>query len=741
MTTHTLKTAATHRRLVQLLAITAWMIVSMISTQPTHAQVLYDCSETTLSQALWAYTSGEPEAVLNVQRTLGSMGFDPRRDDGIIGPDTLAALRQYCRGVNTGSLDPSFSAMLERLFYASAANAMDGLGVVYVISEAALTELQAQSKVIDLLQGLKGQAFPSKTAFEEAIAPQLIELTGEDNDKLKRITDALETAAQTTQTTAAAGDEGAETPQPALPPGSVTLPEAVIPTLISELQLTPIPDDILAKLEPLMAIEYPNAVLLEHGIRAVLQDATDSYFPAIANATRVVHDFTQTSAAAIKGGSCGCARNFDGVVYGFHPFWLGNDANTGNTDVNEPTSQTIAFGILNRLGYFALSLDQEGNLGGPGVLESNRALSQLSSLAHRYKSKVDIVIYNNDWSFWPTLSDKRKDIFFDNLRKNIISLLQTRSDTFADKAIPYISFGTHPPPTLGDGVTLYFDKYPDDDGNFFEFIKRLRADLDEIGQRNAVGHYFLNLMLSTEALGEGVYAYEDLKDIIPNDESTAEDYVDLLIMHLNAPTTDTKKALRNKVENGFKGIQRRNVLRKIVPVITPIGHQHDPRGPYQQFFDDLVYFQDNFAGVGFWPVPSEHSEGFDAIKTRLIDVFGKDLEQDMLERLVTSISPEFCQFACPNRWAFRIVFDIIVASLLLYGLFSITNCRLKSFYRKYVIYFAFAALAAVAIILILLACDPFWNARADDVAFTLLALIVALVVWRYVRKMMQGPLP
>ena len=728
-----------------MVLFTVLATVSVSHAAPGDAVQMFDCSEKTLSEALWHYTSGRYRPVLNVQLQLEAMGYDPKRDDGIIGPDTLAALKAYCEEVNRGDAGPLFGEMLEKIFDAYAASAMDSLGVEYVISQDAITTLRAQSEVIKLLEGLKGQTFPSPAEFQAAIMPQLAALTAQADRYFKVIAARLVPLSSVSEPQAGDASEAtAATAPPAIATTSAYgLAGGAMPAIVDELELTAIPDGLLTKLEALVGIEYPNAVLLEHGVRTVLKEATDRYFPVIAAAAKVVHDPQQANDVELSGADCGCTRDFNGVVYGFHPFWFGATPGAGGATDTEGSApaQAIDFSIMTRLGYFAASLDQDGNLGGPAMMDDKSALNRLTSLAHHYKSKVDVVIFHDDWSFWPGLSAKRKDIFFNNLRKNIIALLDTRSDLFWDRTIPYISFGTHPPLTLGDGVTLYLDGYPGDNVHFFEFVKRLRADLDALGQRNAVGHYFLNLMLDMDALGEGVYAFDVLQGIVPDDESMTEDYVDLFIMHLPAPTTDTKKALRNKVEKGFKGMQRRNMLRKIIPVITPIGHQQDSRGPYQQFFDDLVYFQDNFAGIGFWPLPSDRHQGLEQVKTRLIEVFEKSHQPDMLERLVTTVAPNFCEFACPNRWALRVIVDIIIACLAIYALLSLRMCRLKKFYRRHLLYFLLAGLAVVGIVLISFVCDPYWKAKADDVAFVIVLLVAISFVLNYVRKTMQGPLP
>ena len=56
----------------------------------------------------------------------------------------------------------------------------------------------------------------------------------------------------------------------------------------------------------------------------------------------------------------------------------------------------------------------------------------------------------------------------------------------ASKSVPWLSFGVSDIPTRGDGVTLYFDGYPDDAESvalYSEFLTELRHRLTAGGFR------------------------------------------------------------------------------------------------------------------------------------------------------------------------------------------------------------------------------------------------------------------
>jgi len=226
-----------------------------------------------------------------------------------------------------------------------------------------------------------------------------------------------------------------------------------------------------------------------------------------------------------------------------------------------------------------------------------------------------------------------------------------------------------------------------------------------------------------------------LKDI------TSSATVDYLLVYLPQPTSDSKKALRRQVENEFHGAERQEVLRKIVAVVSPDGHDQDERGPFAQYRDDLIYVQDNFKGVGFWPLPMESDASIKNIRYNLIDLFGKDGQKDHLRAIVDDISPQICQFVCPNRWLVRLVLGLLVGLVAIYALLSIWFCRLKELYKQYFLYFLIPPLAILLLALVTMSCDPSLAENRDLVLGIIVLILLAGTIGKIVSRRLRPTLP
>ena len=114
-----------------------------------------------------------------------------------------------------------------------------------------------------------------------------------------------------------------------------------------------------------------------------------------------------------------------------------------------------------------------------------------------------------------------------------------------------------------------------------------------------------------------------------------------------------------------------------------------------------------------------------------------DSTSDVNDIYATSL----CSFACPNRWLFRIGFDLLAGVLLLYALLSIWVCRLRELSKQYFWYLLGAVLVTVAVFVVSLVCDPYWQQRADAVVIAILVFGSAYTLWKYISKTTRPPLP
>ena len=69
---------------------------------------------------------------------------------------------------------------------------------------------------------------------------------------------------------------------------------------------------------------------------------------------------------------------------------------------------------------------------------------------------------------------------------------------------------------------------------------------------------------------------------------------------------------------------------------------------FGQFVDDVVYFKDNFGGIGFWPLPPVES----AQTERLEAIMRAELLSPRLPAVLSAYEGQLtgiCTWACPNR--------------------------------------------------------------------------------------------
>ena len=460
------------------------------------------------------------------------------------------------------------------------------------------------------------------------------------------------------------------------------------------------------------------------------------------------------------GGSCGCSRKLsDKVVYGFYPFWLADQVEVAEGEDPSDAKQALDFSALTRIGYYGVYLDKNGNVTHSRHWTGDKNAVEFVEQAWKYKINLDLVVYTDAWHTW-------SDDAINNAAKAVAGKLNLQlPPTGIEQLKSLLPFSEKAQTTMGDGVTIYFQDYTNPDladarKNIASFIQILHQELqtnpkpvqlniminlnwNELGKE---GSLFKALSVQSELLGI-TKKPSDLPESLDSQE-TGKGFIDLILVLLEEPTTDTKKKLRRKIETEFKGVDRRTVLRKIIPIISPTIHDTDenspdidPKDKYAQFNDDLIYFEDNFAGVGLWPLPLAQYAEVKEVSKRILYFFKPNVEQDFMERMVVKYIPQLCNYACPNRWQFRILFDILAFVLILLAILALSNCRLSERIKNYP-WPVMALLAALMLVFgISLVCDPFWKQRSDDVAIALLGVIFLVGLWRYIRKLSQGKLP
>ncbi|MEN8166569.1 MAG: peptidoglycan-binding domain-containing protein [Pseudomonadota bacterium] len=529
---------------------------------------------------------------------------------------------------------------------------------------------------------------------------------------------------------------------------------------LNNLKAKGLPDYIVETIKPLQDRPFANREALKMAVQALLSKLQASFkekgFDLMLSqqARRIVPEDLSAVPIRWDGGSCGCSRELSGVVvYGFYPFWLADQVEAPEGD--DPAvggKQKLDFSALTRIGYYGLYLDEDGEIAQLRQWSNDENALGFVKQARRYRTALDLVVYTDVWHTW-------SDDAMNKAAKKVAEKLNLQlPPSSVDRLKSLLPFTKKTRATMGDGVTIYFEDYTNPakaEGRkkIASFMQRLHQEL----QKNPKP-LSLNIMINLDwnELGEQGGIFKELSEppellgihkalseqpAPAGTQETDKASIDLILVLLEEPTTDSKKKLRSKIENEFKGKDRRIVLRKIIPIISPSGQDRDLEKKYAQFDDDLVYFEDNFDGVGLWPLPLAQNADVEELNKRIVEAFKPKVKQDFMERMVDQYIPQVCNYACPNRWQFRILFDILAFVLILVVVISLSSCRISERIKGN----PWPVLGLLAALLLVfgtsLVCDPFWNQKSDDVAIGLLATIFIYGLWRYIRKLNQGKMP
>ena len=300
----------------------------------------------------------------------------------------------------------------------------------------------------------------------------------------------------------------------------------------------------------------------------------------------LLQQFDQHKAQPLEweGESCGCSSDLSRIVYGFYPFWM-----------QEGKPQKIDFTVLSRIGYAALTFNEKGKIQENLHWAKTKPEADFLNTAHQYRTKMDLVIYNRDWSGWAEYTREEIEIIMDKLSANIVKKVTAPITGYAINALkPVMSLGLTPTPTMGDGVTLYlnFEDIPgrqlqETFSTLYFLITELRKKLDQTSP-----HYFLNVMFSAHHLLHQDSEYS-LKNLI-----TLKDDVNLFLVAMNGHEEVTLQQVRQQIiDLHLNSTVERTLIRKMVPVVFPIDQK---KSEVQEL---VSYAEDNFGGLGLWPIP------------------------------------------------------------------------------------------------------------------------------------------
>ena len=514
---------------------------------------------------------------------------------------------------------------------------------------------------------------------------------------------------------------------------SYKLNQDLLNKIVTDLGLLNFSDDIVNNMTLLQDIVFSNqSLFLEAVSQAGTTEVTSSEREEIANlAKKQSYASSQDALAAIKwtGDGCGCAplvgygERYQTYIYGFYPFWQSQfDSEKGDEAV------PVDFSVLTRIGYYALTIDDDFSISDVRHWRKERAYSQFIQEAQKHQTQMDIVVYDNSWGKWAKEAklEEQGESPTQELVDQITGMLSEKLDNYAINILkPYISFGTHSIDTIGDGITLKFDfdlenveeeeqqttfKY------FKTFIHTLRQSLDNKALEVGENHFAINLFWPMDKLEDknGFYRLTNFMQL--------EKDVDLFLLPLKdykSPTASLKE-LRKSIDT-LKILDSVTVLNKLVPLINPSALSTD------QLESVLRYSDWNYSGVGLWAMPL-NSELSTVLRTTMVDLA---VEDQGLIGMYRKAEQYICSQLCPNRWVVRLVLFSVGLILLGYFLISIRVCCMRKIYDKW--YFIAAIGVYLFIFTLTLVCDPFFN-RYQGIIFFVIFLVTIAVIW-FLRRM------
>jgi len=194
-------------------------------------------------------------------------------------------------------------------------------------------------------------------------------------------------------------------------------------------------------------------------------------------------------------------------------------------------------------------------------------------------------------------------------------------------------------------------------------------------------------------------------------------------------------------------VWRYQMLRRIIYILSPgeAKYKGDYAKPGLQLLDDMVYGKNNFAAVGFMPLPVHDGNNLNlADDIRL--VFRRE-QRDWVERNISPIVEKvtgmpFVNFIGSRRREIFLLIELIAAVLLLYFIASRWIFELRDFFSEHKMPFIalFALGAAASGLLCLL------DRNLKQLASYLLAGLVLFSaaifgLWKYRQSKVQADLP
>lgn len=532
------------------------------------------------------------------------------------------------------------------------------------------------------------------------------------------------------------------------------------------------------RLQRLVGIEYPNRQLFEAALRDVPSAGAQQTAPSLSEglmdqAVRVAQTEVENPQATRVTGpfaveDCGCVPQkteaVGNTVYAFYPFWYAPAANAPPPEegteeaeaeakpVGAPaTLQPIDYELSGRVAFYGLEFDFLY----PDEDEARRSL-QINYLNHwidmrrdfitsarQHRAKVDLAFDMRHWQRW---SAREIQAVVERIATQMAPIphFESYSLDAIRSAIPTLFDRLQP-----DAVTLIFENYTGaaqssiDAAKLVDLVQAIERALRPRGQtvNLAVSLDFENIEGKEDLLG-------DLRELFI-EGSDGEVNVENVLVFLERNTSDTKKFIRERFDHGrFQGTERQRVLRSIVPIVPASAHEFvfqrqlgegsQAEAPFSQYRDDLVYFADNFAGIGFWPLPRQDNAETAVLKSTLLELWKPAALPEQLEAFEPRFE-QFCTWACPRRAGIALITMAVFAAVaLLVGFSYYSGLIDRVAFKWYSVHFG--VLFIVAALIVLTTCDPYAVAPRFLLA-AFLAVLLMLFAADFIQRMRNGPKP
>jgi len=532
------------------------------------------------------------------------------------------------------------------------------------------------------------------------------------------------------------------------------------------------PADLAVRLTPMLDVEYPRRDLFERALVWRYPGLTSAQIAQVTDTAAKRRSFAgvgKLNWGPQSGCSCAPPRPAAGAktVYGFFPYWRSDDP-----------GPSINFSQVSRIGFFGIQLGDDGAWIRPTDVQHDqegwwRQTSAIARRAHGHGARLDLVAERSDWRFLTRLTPDEQQARAEAAAHAAVALVDS---PLLDRGVRHLLLPFWKDPThVFDGLTIMFD-YPTgapaaEQAAFFHFQDRFVRQVIREMQRNGRA-YSLNIVapdLPTASAaaadartGQVAYeasvwnaflAYKKLAEPPGFHPAASEaekaQYIGTtkirmtLLAPLTEPTRGNKKDLRASIDqlSAIHGYDRVAVIQSVVPILFlpagsgPVG-KAKPKpammsaAESQQLDDDMVYFRQNFGGVGLWPAPMVGVGAGDEANQDIHRIFYKSDTG-----LAGLVGISICSLALRLVWqAFVLVTLIALAAYMIWGQVS----GRAWIYRRLL-----AGLGAIAVVLgvVLLLVDPaLASLRAGNIPLlVLLAILAAAAIWFFAKPRIPRP--